>query len=72
MVKAALGSRYKDKRMTKDQYTVINRDVSRMLYDEIGDTGALSEQVDRDKWQSLASNAVARELEKLERSEKLA
>jgi hypothetical protein len=58
MVKLALGSRYRDKEITKDQYTEINRDVSRKLYDLVGTAAALSDQAEREKWQTKADEEV--------------
>ena len=58
MVKLSLGSRYRDKEITKDQYTDINRDVSRKLYEMVGDASALADQAEREKWQGVAENAV--------------
>jgi hypothetical protein len=63
MVKMALRPRYNAKLITKDQYTDINRDVSRKLYDRVGDASALMEQAEREKWQGVAEaevlNAIA-------------
>ena len=58
MVKLALGSRYRDKEISKDQYTDINRDVSRKLYDLVGDVAALTDQAEREKWQGIADDEV--------------
>ncbi|GAB7348835.1 hypothetical protein MBLNU459_g7544t1 [Dothideomycetes sp. NU459] len=58
MVKAALGSRYREKEITKDQYTDINRDVSRLLYDKVGDAEGLADQAEREKWQQVALDEV--------------
>lgn len=58
MVKLALGPRYRDKEVSKDQYTDINRDVSRKLYDMIGDASALAGQPEREKWQGVAEDEV--------------
>ncbi|KAK3718149.1 hypothetical protein LTR37_005264 [Vermiconidia calcicola] len=58
MVKLALGSRYRDKEITKDQYTDINRDVSRKLYDLVRDASALADQAEREKWQGVAEEEV--------------
>lgn len=58
MVKLALGSRYRDKEITKDQYTDINRDVSRKLYDLVGDANGLADQMEREKWQGIADDEV--------------
>lgn len=63
MVKAALGTRYKDKQITKDQYTDINRDVSRTLYDQVRDAEGLANQEGRDKWQQVANDEVERAVE---------
>jgi len=60
MVKNALAPRYRSKEVTKDEYTDINRDVSRMLYDRVGDAEGLADQAERDKWQQLAVDAVER------------
>ncbi|KAF2717342.1 hypothetical protein K431DRAFT_288642 [Polychaeton citri CBS 116435] len=63
MVKLALGPRYRDKEISKDQYTDINRDVSRKMYDLVGDATALSDHAQRQKWQDHAEaevrNAIA-------------
>ena len=58
MVKLALGSRYRDKEITKDQYTDINRDVSRKLYESVGDASALADQAERGRWQGVAHEEV--------------
>lgn len=58
MVKTALGSRYRNSEITKDQYTDINRDISRMLYDRVGDAEGLADGKEREKWQKLASDEV--------------
>ncbi len=58
MVKLALGSRYRDKEITKDQYTDINRDVSRRLYELVGSAAALTDQAEREKWQGVADEEV--------------
>lgn len=58
MVKLALGTRYRDKEITKDQYTDINRDVSRKLYDMVKDVGELADKEQRERWQSVADDEV--------------
>ena len=65
MVKSALGSRYRDQEITKDQYTDINRDVSRMLYDEVDDAKGLADQVGRDKLQRMAIEEVEKAIKTL-------
>lgn len=65
MVKLSLGPRYRDKEITKDQYTDINRDVSRKLYDLVGDASALTNSEEREKWQSVASEEVQKAVDAL-------
>ena len=58
MVKLALGSRYRNNEVTKDQYTDINRDVSRKMYELVGDASSLADQDGRQKWQGVAEEEV--------------
>ncbi|KAF2002402.1 hypothetical protein P154DRAFT_430908 [Amniculicola lignicola CBS 123094] len=60
MVTAALKPFYTRKDITKDQYTYVNRDVSRLMYERVGDAGAsaLADQDTREKWQKMASDEV--------------
>lgn len=60
MVTVALKPRYLKKEVTKDEYTNINRDVSRLLYDKVGTSGAaaLADHETREKWQKLAESEV--------------
>ncbi|KAK3616759.1 hypothetical protein LTR56_025751 [Elasticomyces elasticus] len=58
MVKLALGPRYRDKEISKEQYTDINRDVSRKMYDLVQDASALTDQTERERWQSVAEDEV--------------
>jgi hypothetical protein len=58
MVKIALRPRYLDKTINKDQYTDINRDVSRKMYELVGDVSALADQGAREKWQGMAAEEV--------------
>lgn len=58
MVKLALGPRYRDKEISKEQYTGINRDVSRKMYDLVGDAAALTDQAERERWQGIAEDEV--------------
>ena len=60
MVKAVLGPRCRGGEINKDQYTDTNRDVSRMLYDMVGDAEGLANQDGREKWQEVASAEVER------------
>lgn len=58
MVKLALRPRYLEKLINKDQYTDINRDVSRRMYDLVGDASALADQSARERWQGIAADEV--------------
>lgn len=58
MVKAALKPHYRRKSISKDEYTDINRDVSRKLYDMVGDASALSDQRERERFQEAADDEV--------------
>lgn len=68
MVKLSLGPRYRDKEITKDQYTDINRDVSRKLYDLVGDASALTNSEERERWQNVASEEVQKAVDALSTS----
>ena len=59
LVAAALKPHYNDQKITKDEYTNINRDISRMLYDKIGDLGALDLE-GRAKWEKVAGEEVSK------------
>ena len=59
LVSAALKPHYNDQTISKDQYTVINRDISRMLYDRIGDFEALDIS-DKAKWEKVAGDEVSK------------
>ena len=63
MVKISLKPRYNDKEITKEQYTDINRDVSRKLYDLVGDASALTNSEEREKWQNIANEEVQNAIE---------
>jgi hypothetical protein len=65
MVKLALGSRYRNKEITKDEYTDINKDVSRKLYGLVVDASALADQREREKWQAIADDEVAKAITSL-------
>ncbi|KAL1605101.1 hypothetical protein SLS60_004644 [Paraconiothyrium brasiliense] len=60
MVTAVLKPMYLKKEVSKEEYTDINRDISRLLYDRVAEAGtdALASQGIRDKWQKIASNEV--------------
>ena len=57
LVSAALKPHYHEQKISKDEYTTINRDVSRMLYDKIGDFEALDLE-GRARWEKVAGEEV--------------
>ena len=57
LVSAALRPHYHEQKISKDEYTIINRDVSRMLYDKIGDFEALDLE-GKAKWEKVAGEEV--------------
>ncbi|KAK5091716.1 hypothetical protein LTR05_001901 [Lithohypha guttulata] len=59
LVSAALKPHYHKQEITKDEYTTINRDVSRMLYDKIGDFEALDLE-GRARWEKIAGDEVSK------------
>lgn len=64
LVSAALKPHYKNNTVNKDQYTDINRNVSRMLYDRVGDTGANGEN--KDEWERIATDEVDKAVKALQ------
>ncbi|KAI4956555.1 hypothetical protein J4E91_000767 [Alternaria rosae] len=60
MVTAVLKPIYLKKEVTKQEYTDVNRDVSRLLYEKVGEAGAdaLADQDTREKWQKMATTEV--------------
>lgn len=58
MVKAALKPMYLKQEVSKDEYTDINMNISRMMYDRVGDAANLADQMTREKWQQIASDEV--------------
>ncbi|KAF2106922.1 hypothetical protein BDV96DRAFT_606962 [Lophiotrema nucula] len=60
MVTVSLKPLYLRKEISKNDYTDINRDVSRLLYDRVGEAGAeaLADKDTRDKWQKMAVEEV--------------
>lgn len=59
LVSAALKPLYNDAIITKDEYTAINRDVSRSLYDRIGEVETLEDD-QRSRWEKVAGEEVGR------------
>ena len=64
LVSAALKPYYKNNTVNKDQYTDINRNVSRMLYDMVGDNGVSNEEK-REEWERIAIKEVDRAVKAL-------
>ena len=64
MVSAALNPHYKNNAISKDQYTDINRNISRMLYDKAGDEWNVNDD-SRETWERLASDEVAKAVAEL-------
>lgn len=64
MVSGALKPHYMDQAISKEEYTNINRDVSRMLYDRVGNFEALDLD-SKAKWEKVAGDEVTRAVERL-------
>lgn len=58
---------YKSGQICTDQYTAVNREISRMLYEKIGEAGGLSGVEDKEKWQGVAADEVDSALKKLKK-----
>ena len=63
MVGDALKPYYKNGDVSKVEYTGINRDVSRMMYDQVGHAGGLGGKEARDKWQDKVTQEVLHAVE---------
>ncbi|KAI9877120.1 MAG: hypothetical protein M1830_004744 [Pleopsidium flavum] len=64
MVTAALKPHYKAKVVSKDQYTDINRNVSRLLYNQVGDIDTLDDDA-KEGWEKFATEEVSKAVEAL-------
>ena len=64
MVTTALKPHYHNNTVSKDQYTDINRNISRMLYDKVGEKGHLDEEA-RENYERLAGDEVSKAIESL-------
>ncbi|KAL9042031.1 MAG: hypothetical protein Q9180_000885 [Flavoplaca navasiana] len=62
MVSSALKPHYHRSEISKDQYTDINRNVSRMLYEKVGVEENLNDNA-RESWEKVASEEVAKAVE---------
>jgi hypothetical protein len=66
LVKEALRTPYQNNEVSKDQYTDINRSVSRMLYEKVGDDSeTLLEGEAADHYRKMASLEVERQVKQL-------
>ena len=65
MVTIALRPHYQRNSVSKDQYTDINRNVSRKLYDRVGDSGHV-DGIEREAYERLANDEVAKAVEGLQ------
>ncbi|KAI9760975.1 MAG: 60S ribosomal protein L43 [Chaenotheca gracillima] len=65
LVKSSLRPFHQLHGLSKEHYTVVNRDVSRMLYSRVGDTD-ISDADSRATWQKIADSAVAKAVAELE------
>ncbi|KAI9782323.1 MAG: hypothetical protein M1835_004055 [Candelina submexicana] len=64
MVSAALKPHYHSGKVSKDQYTDINRNISRMLYDKLGDVTKLDSEMKRG-WGDVATSEVLKAVQSL-------
>lgn len=67
IVSAALQPYYRGNAISKDQYTDVNRSISRMLYDKAGDLGSVSGDA-RETWERFANSEVAKAVKSLKGS----
>lgn len=65
IVLAALKPHWRAKKLTVDQYSNINRDVSRKLYDSIQDASALDDEARKKTWEKVAAQEVDRAISDL-------
>jgi hypothetical protein len=65
IVKNALRPHWHAQKLTSDQYAIINRDISRKLYEEVRDAASLDEETRR-SWEKRATKEVALAVEGLQ------
>lgn len=65
IVKSALRPHWHAQKLTSDQYAMINRDISRKLYEEVRDAASLDEDTRR-SWEKKAYKEVAQAVEGLQ------
>ena len=68
MVKAVLDPIWVAQSLTKDEYTDVNRSVSRLLYDKIGITSPFSSDA-RVGWKKIASDEVEQAIQALKKAQ---
>ncbi|EKJ70734.1 hypothetical protein NXS19_011725 [Fusarium pseudograminearum] len=64
IVKGALRPHWRSRKLTTEQYSVINRDISRKLYDEVKGAASLSDEARR-QWENRATKEVTQAVAKL-------
>ena len=64
IVKMALRPHWRAQKLTTEQYAIINRDISRKLYDEVKDASSLDGE-SRGVWEKRATQEVARAVSEL-------
>ncbi|KAF9770453.1 hypothetical protein IL306_012019 [Fusarium sp. DS 682] len=64
IVKGALRPHWRSRKLTTEQYSVINRDISRKLYDEVKGAASLSDEARR-QWENRATKEVAQAVSEL-------
>jgi hypothetical protein len=69
MVSSVLKPHYRQKLISKDEYTDINRRISRMLYELVGPAQALDSET-KARWQRVASDQVNKAVSQLRESNK--
>lgn len=67
MVTTALKPYYHNNTVSKDQYTDINRNISRLLYDKVGDMGNIDGDA-RDTYEKIAGEEVTKAVKSLDDS----
>jgi hypothetical protein len=65
IVKSALRPHWRAQKLTSDQYVIINRDISRKLYEEVRDATSLDDETRR-SWEKRATQEVAQAVEGLQ------
>ena len=68
MVSAALKPAYKKHEIDSEQFTGINRDISRKLYDKVGDAGNFEDVAEKEKWQIEAIHQVDAAVKRIKES----